>query len=141
MKDARYQAAELRAQTLAAQLSEAGDVAMIAASNNAEVNTIENFARNGQAAGGARIPDALASELFGLDTGKAAYGVQDDAFVIARLTKITPAEAAVDGNFRKNIADALAVGMSNDLVEQLGVALQKEIETTTYPEVIDRVYR
>ncbi len=141
MKDARYQAAELRAQTLAAQLGEAGDIAMIASSNNAEVNTIENFARNGQAAGGARIPDALASELFGLDSGKAAYGVQDDAFVIARLTKITPADAAVEEDFRKNIADALAVGMSNDLVEQLGVALQKEIETTTYPEVIDRVYR
>jgi peptidyl-prolyl cis-trans isomerase D len=141
IKDARYKAAELRAQTLAAQLGADGDMATIASTNGTETSTITDFSRNGQASGGVRIPDALASELFGLEVGKAAYAVQDDAFVIARLTKVTPADAAVDGDFRKNIADALSVGMSNDLVEQLGVALQKEIETTTYPEAIDRVYR
>ncbi|MDF1748486.1 MAG: SurA N-terminal domain-containing protein [Alphaproteobacteria bacterium] len=141
VKDAQYKAAETRAQTLAAQLGAQGDISLIATTLGVEPSKIENFSRNGQASGGARIPDALASELFGLEVGKGAYAVQDDAFVIARLTKITPADTAAETDFRKNIVDALSVGMSNDLVEQLGVALQKEIKTTTYPEVIDRVYR
>jgi len=87
------------------------------------------------------IADVLAQELFRIEPGLGAFAIDGDAFVIARLTGITPAEQASDPALKDNLADAVTGGMVNDLIEQLGAALENSIEIEIHPAVIDQVYQ
>ncbi len=139
--DARYQAAEQQAEALVARLGDGEDMAQIATELGVETDRIEGFNRAGQGPSGTRITDVLAQELFRIEPGNGAFAIDGDAFVIARLTGITPAEQASDPAFKDNLADAVTGGMVNDLIEQLGAALEKSIEIEIHPAVIDQVYQ
>lgn len=141
LEETRYDAAEMRAETLATRLSEGADLAVLASIMQAETAEIEAFARDGQNSAGIQMPQPLARQLFGLNVGEAGFDVDGDNFIIARVTGITTADEATDENFRETLASAVSVGMAQDLVEQLGSALRDRHEITTYPEVYEQVYR
>ena len=107
----------------------------------AEFATIEELARDGLSAGGNRLPQALARELFALSVGEATYAADGDNIIIARLTGVKPAGDAADEAFRQTLANAVTTGMAQDLVEQLGVALRDRYTIETNPEVYEQVYR
>jgi peptidyl-prolyl cis-trans isomerase D len=140
-EEARFDAAETRAQSLADRLAEGGDPVLLAQMMDGEAGRVVSFARNGRGEEGGRIPAALAAQLYGLSPGETAFANDGERFVIGRLTEITPASEASDDAYRANIAQALAAGMAEDLIQQLGVALEGQFEINTYPEVYRQVYR
>lgn len=140
-EEARFDAAESRAESLAARLSEGGDPALLAQMMEGEAGQIVAFARNGRGENGGRIPAALAAKLYDAVPGEAAFASDGERMVIARLTEITPAATASEDAYRDNISEALAAGMAEDVIQQLGVALEGQFEIRTYPEVYRQVYR
>lgn len=140
-EEARFDAAEARAENLADRLAEGGDPALLAQMMEGEAGRIVSFARSGRGEDGVRIPAALAAQLYAAQPGETGFAEDDGRFVIARLTEVTPASDASNDAYRANIAEALAAGISEDLVQQLGVALEGEFEIRTYPEVYRQVYR
>lgn len=140
-EEALFDAAEKRAEILAERLSEGSELSVLAQIMGAEFATIEELARDGLSAGGNRLPQALARELFALSVGEATYAADGDNFIIARLTGVKPAGDAADEAFRQTLANAVTTGMAQDLVEQLGVALRDRYTIETNPEVYEQVYR
>lgn len=140
-EEARIDAAESRAETLAARLAEDGDLSLLAQMMGAETGTIDGFTRTGQGPDGARLPAALAQSLFDSEIGGTGFAGDDGTFYVARLTGVTPASEAAEPVLRENLNDAVAVGMAQDLVEQLGTALRDRFDIKTYPEVYQQVYR
>ena len=140
-KDARIDAAETRAETLATRLSEGGDLALLAQMMTGETGTIDSLARTGQGPEGVRLPAELARALFKDEPGHADYAVDGDRVIVARVTGVVPAADASDKAFRNKLADAVAGGMAQDLIEQMGATLRQRHDIATYPDVYQQVYR
>lgn len=141
LAESRYDAAELRAETLAERLTEGADLSVLATIMQAETATIASFARDGQNDTGIQMPQPLARQLFDLNVGEAGYDVDGENFIIARVTGMTEATEAADDAFRDTLSGVVSVGMAQDLIEQLGTALRARHDITTYPEVYEQVYR
>ncbi|NMM44011.1 hypothetical protein HH303_05955 [Rhodospirillaceae bacterium KN72] len=140
-EDRREAAAENKAKTLVGRLEADADIETLAAALGLDHGTVDSFARTGQSTQGAGLPETLARELFGKKEGEAAYAQDGDRFFVARVTGIKPADAAAEPAFRDNLADTVAVGMSQDLNEELGKALAGKYPITTNPAVYEQVYQ
>lgn len=126
----RAEAASQRAQQIAERVRSGGDLAREAAAIGASVQLSAPLSRSGQPAERAFSPGLngavfAAAKVGDVVTGPAA-GDAGNA-VVARLTRIEPADAAAIARQAEQTGQQLAGGMVQDLVQRYRQALETEI--------------
>lgn len=126
---ARSEAAAEAAKQIAERLRAGGDIAKEAAAVGASVQLSAPLSRGGQPAERALSP-AVITALFGakpseIVTGPA--GANAANAIIAKLTRIEPADPAAIARQKDQTAQQLAGGIAQDLVQQYRQTVQKDI--------------
>lgn len=137
---ARADAAAERARQIAERVRNGGDLAKEAADLGAQVQLSAPLNRTGQPAERA-FSSVVVSALFNAKqpgevvTGPAANlpGVAPNSAIVARLSRIEPADPAAVARQREQTAQQLAAGMVQDLVQQYRQTLQKEFGVKVDP--------
>ncbi|WP_374298890.1 SurA N-terminal domain-containing protein [Ferrovibrio sp.] len=126
---ARSEAAAEAAKQIAERLRAGGDIAKEAAAVGASVQLSAPLSRGGQPAERALSP-AVITALFGakpseIVTGPA--GANAANAIVAKLTRIEPADPAAIARQKDQTAQQLAGGIAQDLVQQYRQTVQKDI--------------
>ncbi len=137
---ARADAAAEHARQIAERVRNGGDLAREAAQMGTQVQLSAPLMRSGQPAERA-FSSVVVSALFNarqpgeVVTGPAAAvpGVASSSAIVARLSRIEAADPAAIASQRDQIAQQLAGGMAQDLVQQYRQELQKEIGVKVDP--------
>jgi peptidyl-prolyl cis-trans isomerase D len=133
---ARSEAAAEAAKQIAERLRSGGDLAKEAAAVGANLQLSAPLSRSGQPAERALSP-AVVSALFNakqpgeIVTGPA--GASPANAVVARLTRIEPADPAAIARQKEQTAQQLAGGIAQDLVQQYRQTVQKDIGVKVDP--------
>jgi len=125
-------AARKEAEKLLKQVQAGGDITGVSKAQKLVFKTTKPFTRLGDAASQG-IPPDLAAKIFALKTGGAALGRDAGGYVIARLTKVIPADPASAKETAMAIKKDLAASISSDLLVQLVHALRNR-----YPVIINQ---
>ncbi|WP_298721183.1 peptidylprolyl isomerase [uncultured Ferrovibrio sp.] len=136
----RADAAAEQARQIAERVRNGGDLAKEAAAIGAAVQLSAPLTRSGQPAERALSP-VVVSALFNAKqpgevvTGPAASapGITPNSAVVARLSRIEPADPAAIASQRDQTVQQLASSMAQDLVQQYRQALQQEIGVKVDP--------
>lgn len=131
---ARADAAADQARQIAERVRNGGDLAKEASAVGAMVQLSTPLTRGGQPAERALSP-VIVSALFNakqpgeIVTGPAANapGIAPNSAIVARLSRIEPADPAAIARQQDQVVQQLASGMAQDLVQQYRQLLQKEV--------------
>lgn len=132
---ARSEAAAEAAKQIAERLRSGGDLAKEAAALGASVQLSAPLSRTGQPAERALSP-AVVSALFGAKPGEVITGpagANPANAIVARLTRVEPADPAAIARQKDQTAQQLAGGIAQDLVQQYRQTVQKDIGVTIDP--------
>lgn len=121
----RHEAARKKAEDVAARLKAGEPAAKVAQAVGGKALTPPAFTRDG--AETAQLPAPVVAELFKGSPGAVAVAPSQGGFVVARLDKVLPVEAAAQAEAVNANRQRISGAVSNDLVDQFIAALNAEI--------------
>ncbi|MBI5164804.1 MAG: SurA N-terminal domain-containing protein [Magnetospirillum sp.] len=119
----RHEAARERADKVAEQLK--GAAALATAAQGFKTQVSRPFARDG--ADGAGLPPTVVSELFQATPGGVSMGAVQGGWVVARLAKVVPLDAAGDNDAVATAKRAINGAVASDLIDQYITALRTSL--------------
>jgi peptidyl-prolyl cis-trans isomerase D len=132
----RKKQAQARANDIAAAVKGGKSLADAAAPFKLDVKTTEPFLRSGSES----LPEAVVTEIFGLQPGGVATGATDTGYIAARLKDVIPAHPAKDKAGVTALTGDLRTAMGNDLLIEYGGALEGRYKVRVDREAIDTLF-
>lgn len=132
-------AAKAEAKRIVVDAASLKDLKSYASEKRVKHHTTANFTRHGIGLRRA-LPPALIADIFSLKRNELASAAAPDAHYVARVTKIIEANPISDRDGVAAIRAQLAQTYTNDLAQQLGMALRSRHEITINRESIDQAY-
>ena len=130
-EDEKAKSAEAMAEAIKTTLESGTEIDIAAAGH--PVATPKPFLRTGAADGMPAVDRSVAGQVFGLAQGGVAVAATADGYVVARLTRILPADPAAAPETVTSLSQEIARGIDNDLQMQLLASLYAR-----YPVRINR---
>lgn len=136
----RAELSEAKAKKVASALEAGRELNDIAEAPSKDEVVTEPFTRaNGVAQ--TRLPFAVVSELFGFKTvGKVAIGRSGNAYVVAKLKEIQPAQALKDVEGYRGLAQNLRATISSDLLYQYNQALRDQHGASVNNALVEQLF-
>lgn len=121
----RHEQAEARARKAADELKAGEPAAKVAQAQGGKVETTQPFTRDG--AEGAKLPGAVASELFRGQPGAVAVGAAPGGWVVARLARVEAFDPAREPKATQAASRRISAALGGDLVDQYIAALNASL--------------
>jgi peptidyl-prolyl cis-trans isomerase D len=135
----RRKRAQAKAEAAAERLRKGDPVAAVAQENGATVATSQPFKRNAQEPA-AHISRELAEKLFSVKEGEVVTAPAPEGEVVARLSKINPAEGPGDPVAEDELRREVRAQIEADLQAQFLDALREEVDVETNERLLDQLF-
>ncbi|HXQ50973.1 MAG TPA: SurA N-terminal domain-containing protein [Stellaceae bacterium] len=130
LADARQQALQKVADTIAQEVNGGRSLKDAAASRKLAVTTTPPLQRTG---GDDKVPPSLVAKLFDAKPGAAVTEEAGDSVIVAQLGGVEPADPAQDQSAVKQLSQELGTVMQSDVLSEYGQALRQ-----TFPVKVDQ---
>lgn len=131
----RMDAARKRAEAIVERVNKGEALAAVAEAEKLELKTTPAFSRASHDSE-TGLPEALKAQLFDLKVGGAGAAEANDGYVVAALKEIKPAPA-LPQEARDSLASQISRTISDDLLDQLAVALRGRYNIEIRRDIID----